>query len=77
MSRPSRPEEYFAAGKPDMQRSFSLKFDRVVAGDINFHFFMGKRLICSILKSYFSEKQQNFFDGISEPIEVKWYELVE
>lgn len=71
MSRP-KTEEYFAAGKPDMQRSFSLKFDRVVAGDISFHFFQGRRLICSILKGYFSEKQQAFFEGISEPIKVTW-----
>jgi hypothetical protein len=66
--------EYFAPGKPDMQRSFSLKFDRVVSGDISFHFFMGKRLICSILKNYFSEKQAGFFEGISEPIKVTWIE---
>jgi hypothetical protein len=76
MSRP-RTEEYFAAGKPDMLRSFSLKFDRVVEGDINFHFFVQRRLVCSILKSHFSAKQQEFFSGISDPIEVKYYELVE
>ena len=67
--------EYFSPGKPDMLKSFSIKFDRVVAGDISFHFFMGKRLICSILKNYFSDKQRDFFEGISEPIKVTWEEV--
>jgi hypothetical protein len=60
------------AERPDMLRSFNLKFDRVVSGDISFHFFVGRRLICSILKIYFSERQINFFEGISDPIKVDW-----
>jgi hypothetical protein len=60
------------AERPDMLRSFNLKFDRVVSGELSFHFFIGRRLICSVLKIYFSERQKNFFEAISDPINVDW-----
>jgi hypothetical protein len=60
------------AERPDMLRSFNLKFDCVVSGEFSFHFFIGRRLICSILKIYFSERQINFFEAISDPINVDW-----
>jgi hypothetical protein len=60
------------AERTDMLRSLNMKFDRVVAGDISFHFFLGPALICSILKIHFSERQISFFEGISDPIKVHW-----
>lgn len=63
---PLRDYNDYQPSQPPKRRAFTVNFDRVYSGDLSFHFMIGKTPVCSILKTYFDQKQIDFFESISE-----------
>lgn len=56
----------FQPAQMQKRRAFTVEFEKVYSGDLSFHFIIGKAPVCSIPKTYFNQKQIDFFESIAE-----------